>query len=162
MTYPIILLVVAVLWGGVAVGIRCSSFEIFDSMGDALPYSTQLAVNLSDSIRSHWMLILLRGRVFFCCHAGWLPQQGACSLTPCCSTCRCSGVVKNSQFAVYFRTFGILLQRGVPMAHALRIAVDTLTNVALRKDIESLVGIVKQARLQLICVTHFKRPPPPN
>ena len=43
-------------------------------------------------------------------------------------------VIKNLQFAVYFRTFGNLLQRGVPMVDALRISVDTLTNTALRKD----------------------------
>ena len=55
-------------------------------------------------------------------------------------------VVRNLQFAVYFRTFGILLQRGVPMVDALRIAIDTLTNVALRKDIEPLVGIVKTGK----------------
>jgi general secretion pathway protein F len=55
-------------------------------------------------------------------------------------------VLRNLQFAVYFRTFGILLQRGVPMVDALRIAVDTLTNAALRKDIEPLVGLVKAGK----------------
>ena len=55
-------------------------------------------------------------------------------------------VLRNLQFAVYFRTFGILLQRGVPMVDALRIAVDTLTNTALRKDIEPLVSLVKAGK----------------
>jgi len=55
-------------------------------------------------------------------------------------------VLRNLQFAVYFRTFGILLQRGVPMVDALRIAVDTLTNTALRKDIEPLVSLVKSGK----------------
>jgi general secretion pathway protein F len=55
-------------------------------------------------------------------------------------------VLRNLQFAIYFRTFGVLLQRGVPMIDALRISIDTLTNTVLRHDMEPLVGVVKAGR----------------
>lgn len=149
MTYPIILLVVAVLSVVLLLAFVVPQFrEIFDSMGDALPYSTQLVVNLSDMIRSHWMIILLGVTILFFLLSRWVATTaGRMQLDTMLLEMPLFGkVVKNLQFAVYFRTFGILLQRGVPMIDALRIAVDTLTNVALRKDIEPLVGIVKTGK----------------
>ncbi len=149
MTYPIILLVVAVLSVVLLLAFVVPQFrEIFDSMGDALPYSTQLVVNLSDLIRSHWMLILLGVTMLFFLLSRWVATTaGRLQVDSMLLGMPLFGkVVRNLQFAVYFRTFGILLQRGVPMVDALRIAVDTLTNVALRKDIEPLVGIVKTGK----------------
>lgn len=167
MTYPIILLVVAVLSVVLLLAFVVPQFrEIFDSMGDALPYSTQLVVNLSDLIRSHWMLILLGVTMLFFLLSRWVATAaGRMQLDTMLLDMPLFGkVVKNLQFAVYFRTFGILLQRGVPMVDALRIAVDTLTNVALRKDIEPLVGIVKTGkRLSTGFVSpHFKKTTAPQ
>ena len=59
MTYPIILLVVSVLSVTLLLAFVVPQFrEIFDSMGDALPYSTKLVIGLSDFVRFHWMAIL--------------------------------------------------------------------------------------------------------
>lgn len=149
MTYPIILLVVAVLSVVLLLAFVVPQFrEIFDSMGDALPFSTQLVVRLSDLIRSHWMAIMLGMTVVLFLVSRWVATTaGRLQVDSMLLGMPLFGkVVRNLQFAVYFRTFGILLQRGVPMVDALRIAVDTLTNVALRKDIEPLVGIVKTGK----------------
>lgn len=149
MTYPVILLVVAVLSVILLLAFVVPQFrEIFDSMGDKLPYSTRLVVDLSDLIRSHWMALLL-GVVFvlFLVSRWAATEGGRLRLDSVLLDLPLFGkVLRNLQFAVYFRTFGILLQRGVPMIDALRIAVDTLTNTALRKDIEPLVGIVKTGK----------------
>lgn len=149
MTYPVILLGVAVLSVTLLLAFVVPQFrEIFDSMGDKLPYSTRLVVDLSDLIRGHWMAILLvlTTLVFLVSRwsatpAGRLRVDAALLNFPLLGK-----VLRNLQFAIYFRTFGILLQRGVPMVDALRIAVDTLTNAALRKDFEPLVAIVKSGK----------------
>lgn len=149
MTYPIILLVVAVLSVVLLLAFVVPQFrEIFDSMGDALPYATQLVVNLSDMIRSHWMAILLGLAVLVFLGGRWgATAGGRMQIDSMLLDMPLLGkVIKNLQFAIYFRTFGILLQRGVPLVDALRIAIDTLTNAALRKDIEPLVGIVKTGK----------------
>lgn len=149
MTYPVILLVVAVLSVVLLLAFVVPQFrEIFDSMGDKLPYSTRLVVDLSDQIRSHWMAILLGVTVVVFLGARWAATAGGrLRLDSLLLDLPLFGkVLRNLQFAVYFRTFGILLQRGVPMVDALRIAVDTLTNTALRKDIEPLVGLVKAGK----------------
>lgn len=149
MTYPVILLVVAVLSVVLLLAFVVPQFrEIFDSMGDKLPSSTRLVVDLSDMIRLHWMTILLGLAVILFLSSRWsATPSGRLRLDSMLLNLPLFGkVLRNLQFAIYFRTFGILLQRGVPMVDALRIAVDTLTNTALRKDIEPLVGIVKAGK----------------
>lgn len=149
MTYPVILLVVAVLSVTLLLAFVVPQFrEIFDSMGDKLPYSTRLVVDLSDTIRSQWMAILLGLTVILFLASRWAATpSGRLRLDSALLGLPLLGkVLKNLQFAIYFRTFGILLQRGVPMVDALRIAVDTLTNTALRKDMEPLVGVVKTGK----------------
>lgn len=149
MTYPIILLVVAVLSVVLLLAFVVPQFrEIFDSMGDKLPYSTRLVVDMSDAIRGHWMAILLGVTAMLFLGSRWAATAGGrLRLDSLLLDVPLFGkVLRNLQFAVYFRTFGILLQRGVPMVDALRIAVDTLTNTALRKDIEPLVSLVKAGK----------------
>lgn len=149
MTYPVILLVVAVLSVVLLLAFVVPQFrEIFDSMGDKLPYSTRLVVDMSDAIRAHWMVILLGMCALLFLGSRWAATvNGRLRLDSLMLGLPLFGkVLRNLQFAVYFRTFGILLQRGVPMVDALRIAIDTLTNTALRKDIEPLVSLVKAGK----------------
>ncbi|MFN9727597.1 type II secretion system F family protein [Acidovorax sp.] len=149
MMYPVILLVVAVLSVILLLAFVVPQFrEIFDSMGDKLPYSTRLVVDLSDLIRMHWMALLAGATGLLFVGSRWAATDGGrLQIDSLLLGLPLFGkVLRNLQFAVYFRTFGILLQRGVPMVDALRIAVDTLTNAALRKDIEPLVGLVKAGK----------------
>ena len=149
MTYPVILLVVAVLSVVLLLAFVVPQFrEIFDSMGDKLPYTTRLVVNMSDAIRAHWMAIMLAVAALLYLGSRWAATAGGrLRLDSLLLDLPLFGkVLRNLQFAVYFRTFGILLQRGVPIVDALRIAVDTLTNTALRKDIEPLVTLVKAGK----------------
>ena len=149
MTYPVILLVVAVLSVVLLLAFVVPQFrEIFDSMGDKLPYTTRLVVNMSDAIRAHWMAIMLAVAALLYLGSRWAATAGGrLRLDSLLLDLPLFGkVLRNLQFAVYFRTFGILLQRGVPIVDALRIAVDTLTNTALRKDIEPLVALVKSGK----------------
>jgi general secretion pathway protein F len=149
MMYPVILLVVAVLSVILLLAFVVPQFrEIFDSMGDKLPYSTRLVVDLSDLIRMHWMALLAGATGLLFVVSRWAATDGGrLQLDSLLLGLPLFGkVLRNLQFAVYFRTYGILLQRGVPMVDALRIAVDTLTNAALRKDIEPLVGLVKAGK----------------
>lgn len=149
MTYPIILLVVALLSVVLLLAFVVPQFrEIFDSMGDALPYSTKLVVQFSDLIRTHWMELLLGLTVALFLFSRWAATTaGRIQIDHLLLGIPLFGrVTKNLQFAVYFRTFGILLQRGVPMVDALKISIDTLTNAALRKDLAPLVDMVKTGK----------------
>ena len=149
MTYPVILLVVAVLSVIMLLAFVVPQFrEIFDSMGDALPYTARLVVQFSDLIRSHWMELLLVSTLALYGFSRWAATpSGRLQIDRALLAMPLLGVVlRNLQFAVYFRTFGILLQRGIPMVDALKIAIDTLTNTVLRTDLEPLVETVKTGK----------------
>jgi len=149
MMYPMILLVVAVLSVVLLLAFVVPQFrDIFDSMGDALPYSTKLVINISDFLRLHWMALLAALAAVLWLVSRWAATpSGRMRLDGALLGLPLMGrVLQNLQFAIYFRTFGVLLQRGVPMIDALRISIDTLTNTVLRSDMEPLVGVVKAGR----------------
>lgn len=167
MTYPVILLGVAVLSVVMLLAFVVPQFrEIFDSMGDALPYSTQLVVQFSDMIRARWMELLLTLTAVLFIFSRWAAKpSGRMQIDRVLLAVPLLGpVLKNLQFAVYFRTFGILLQRGIPMVDALKIAIDTLTNSVLRSELEPLVNIVKTGkRLSSgFSVRHFRKTSTPQ
>lgn len=149
MTYPVILLVVAVLSVVILLAFVVPQFrQIFDAMGDKLPYTTQLVLQLSDFVRGYWMALALALVAL-----GWLLRRWAATAAGRQSLDATllglplfGSVLANLQFALYFRTFGTLLQRGVPMVDALRIAIDTLTNTALRAEMEPLTAMVKSGQ----------------
>lgn len=149
MTYPFILAGVAVLSVIILLAFVVPQFrEIFDSMGDALPFLTRLVLNVSDFVRSNWMLLLLIFTAVAFVLSRWAASPtGRIRLDSGVLRMPLMGnVLRNLQLAIYFRTLGGLLQRGVPLVDALRIASDAVTNTALRKDLEPLVGIVKSGK----------------
>ena len=149
MTYPFILAGVAVLSVIILLAFVVPQFrEIFDSMGDALPFLTRLVLNVSDFVRSNWMLLLLVFTAIAFVLSRWAASPtGRIRLDSGVLRMPLMGdVLRNLQLAIYFRTLGGLLQRGVPLVDALRIASDAVTNTALRKDLEPLVGIVKSGK----------------
>lgn len=149
MTYPIILAVVAVLSVIVLLLFVVPQFrEIFDSMGDALPYLTRLVLDLSDAVRRHWMSLLLLLVAVAYVGSRWARSPGGrLRLDRAAMRLPLLGkVVLQLQLSVYFRTLGGLLQRGVPLVEALRIAADAVTNQALRQELEPLVALVKSGK----------------
>lgn len=149
MTYPFILIGVAVVSVVVLLLFVVPQFrEIFDSMGDALPYLTRLVLDVSDGVRRLWMVLLVllsaigyTGWRWGHSPAGRLQFDRAVLRLPLLGK-----VVLQLQLSVYFRTFGSLLQRGVPLVESLRISADAVTNQALRLELEPLVDLVRSGR----------------
>ena len=149
MTYPIILAGVAVLSVVILLAFVVPQFrQIFDSMGDALPFLTRVVLNVSDFVRHNWMLLALVAVMVGFGLSRWVASPtGRMKVDSGILRMPLMGnVLRNLQLAIYFRTLGGLLQRGVPLVDALRIASDAVTNTALRKDLEPLVGIVKSGK----------------
>lgn len=149
MTYPIILAGVAVLSVVILLAFVVPQFrQIFDSMGDALPFLTRVVLGVSDFVRHNWMLLALVAVMVGFALSRWVASPaGRMKVDSGILRMPLMGnVLRNLQLAIYFRTLGGLLQRGVPLVDALRIASDAVTNTALRKDLEPLVGIVKSGK----------------
>jgi len=149
LTYPAILLAVSVLSVFLLLLFVVPQFrELFDSMGDALPLTTRWVLAFSDAVRLHWQIGLLVALGLFILLGRWYASSSG-RLTVDASLLRIpvlGDVVLSLQSAVYFRTLGMLLHRGVAMLDALRYAAETLTNQALAAEVQPLVEHVKSGK----------------
>ncbi|TSE28560.1 putative type II secretion system protein F [Tepidimonas thermarum] len=149
LTYPAILLGVSVLSVILLLLFVVPQFrDLFDSMGDALPLTTRWVLAFSDAVRLHWQIGLLVALAFFLLVRQWYARpSGRLAVDRLLLRLPVLGdVVAALQSAVYFRTLGMLLQRGVPMLDALRYAAETLTNHALAAEARPLVEHAKAGR----------------
>lgn len=149
LTYPAILLGVSVLSVFLLLLFVVPQFrELFDSMGDALPLTTRWVLTASDAVRLHWqagllvaLLAVVLVRRWYASASGRLAVHRFVLKVPVLGD-----VVMSLQSAVYFRTLGMLLQRGVAVLDALHHAAETLTNHALVAEAQPLVEHVKAGR----------------
>jgi len=149
LTYPAILFGVSVLSVFLLLLFVVPQFrDLFDAMGEALPLTTRWVLALGDAVRLHWQVgLALALAVFVLVRRWYAAPSGRLAVDRMVLRIPVLGsVVMSLQAAVYFRTLGMLLQRGVPMLDALRYAADTLTNQALAADMQPLVEHVKAGR----------------
>ena len=149
LTYPAILFGVSVLSVFLLLLFVVPQFrDLFDAMGDALPLTTRWVLAFSDAVRLHWQIglsLLLAAflllRHWYATPSGRLVVDRLLLRLPLLGD-----VVAALQSAVYFRTLGMLLQRGVPLLDALRYAAETLTNQGLAAEARPLVEHAKAGR----------------
>ncbi|MCX7662919.1 MAG: type II secretion system F family protein [Tepidimonas fonticaldi] len=149
LTYPAILLGVSVLSVFLLLLFVVPQFrDLFDAMGDALPLTTRWVLAFSDAVRLHWQVGLLLALAVFLLVRQWHARpSGRLAVDRLLLRLPVLGdVVAALQSAVYFRTLGMLLQRGVPLLDALRYAAETLTNHALAAEARPLVEHAKAGR----------------
>ena len=149
LTYPMILLVVAILSVVMLLAFVVPQFrEIFDSMGDALPLSTRMVLSISDFLRSHWVWLVILLALVVGATSRWInsPAGRVAWDRIRLKIPLLGAVLRSLEWSIYFRTLGVLLQRGVPLVEALRIAGDALSNKALQAEVSPLVSAVKSGK----------------
>ncbi len=148
MIYPLVIVVVAVgVVSAVIVWVIPRFRQIFDSFGVELPGLTQLLLNISSVTVRYWYLVFgvplaalflhgvlmrARGRYRRAMHSAFLrvPFLG--------------GILSRSLTADFSRTFGTLLQAGVPHLDALAIVRDTSGNEVLIEAVEDIRRTVRE------------------
>jgi len=145
--YPAILLGVAVLSLVAMLGFVVPQFEqLFNDMGDALPLPTQFVMGLGHAFRSYgWAVFIVLGAL------GWAFSRWAKSpkgrqtwQSWLLGLPGLGGVVRKYQLTLFSRSLGTLLGNGVTLLTALRIASDTVSNVAIRERLEKMGPMVKE------------------
>ncbi|MBB1651279.1 MULTISPECIES: type II secretion system F family protein [Delftia] len=145
--YPAILLGVAVLSLVAMLGFVVPQFEqLFNDMGDALPLPTQFVMGLGHAFRSYgWAVFIVLGAL------GWVFSRWAKSpkgrqtwQSWLLGLPGLGGVVRKYQLTLFSRSLGTLLGNGVTLLTALRIASDTVSNVAIRERLEKMGPMVKE------------------
>jgi len=146
--YPMVIVFVAVVViSAVIVWVIPRFRQIFDSFGVELPGLTQVLLNISSFAVGYWYLVFglplalvflhfflmaRPGRYRFFVH-GWMlriPLLGS--------------ILVQSLTADFARTFGVLLQAGVPHLDALGIVRDTSSNDVLSDAVENIRRVVRE------------------
>lgn len=135
MTYPTVIVIIAalVLWFMLTFILPKFS-AIFDSTGGELPAFTQALINLSEIARSPWMLVVAAAVWFGVTSLqGWYQTpSGRYSIDSFLLRIPLFGdIFKKVAVARFTRTFGTLIQSGVPMITALEVVKDSANNAVL-------------------------------
>jgi len=146
MIYPAILMGVAAIAIAVMLGFVVPQFEtLFRDMGDALPMATRIVLDAGSYFRAHGFLLIggflavLAVLAKFAGSATGKSALQAFSLRlPVVGT-----IVLKYEITRFARSLGTLLGNGVPIISALRIATDTMSNLLLRRGLESISPAMK-------------------
>lgn len=145
-TYPAILLVIAVLSTVGIVGFVVPQFEkLFADMGEAVPLATRAVLALSHHARD-WGWLWLAGLLLAVAGVAAWQRTPAGSLRWQALMLRLplvGALMRQAQLGLFTRTLGTLTSTGVPLLGALDIAVDTVSNRPLQQALRALVMPVK-------------------
>ncbi len=147
--YPIILLSVGFLSLFVILGFVVPKFAgIFADLGQEIPISTRILLEVSNFFRSWWWLLLSgcitttlaiwrfvstkKGQAFFDRFLLKIPYLGE--------------VLLDIQMGMFARTLGTLVKSGVPLLKALHIVRDVITNTRVKHAVEHIYVQVKEGR----------------
>lgn len=155
LTYPSSLLVISILVVWFMLTFILPKFSaIFSSTGGELPAFTQMLINLSNILRSPFILVILAGiwfaitafRSYYKSDDGRLKVDSLSLEVPIIGP-----ILKKVAIARFSRTFGTLIESGVPITTALDVTRSSIHNallesvlVKVKKDIEEGSSINNQ------------------
>jgi type IV pilus assembly protein PilC len=148
MAYPTVALSVAVIVFWVMLTFIIPVFKsMFDGMNCELPAFTQMLINLSQLMRSFWMVLIVGSIVgivfgikqYYKTEAGRFAIDGIMLKLPVVGD-----VIQKVAVARFTRTFGTLVRSGVPMLTALEVVKETAGNAVLSKAVESVQKEVRE------------------
>lgn len=146
MTYPVIILIVAVLVVGILLTFVVPKFaEIFSSGGMSLPGPTQLVVDISDFLQNNFLVIL------------FLIISGIVALTKANNTKKGKYIIdaiklkapgigtleSKGAIARFARTLSTLLNAGVSLLDALEVTSKTIGNTVLEEALQKTSLAIK-------------------
>jgi type IV pilus assembly protein PilC len=148
MVYPSVVLAVAVLVFWAMLTFVLPVFQgLFKSIGGELPAYTQFLINLSEYMRSIWMLLFV-----ICVLIGiWMLRRynkteiGKLYIDTTILQLPLFGdLINKVAVARFSRTFGTLIRAGVPMLSALDVVKETSGNAVVSRAIERVYNEVRQ------------------
>jgi len=138
MTYPIIVVAIAVLVIGVILIFVIPVFqEMFSSFGKALPVPTQIVVNMSDFLKGNIHYVIGAFIVFVFAFKKYRNTKKGRKQTDALALKLpvFGNLLKKSAVARFTRTLGTMISSGVPILDALEIVAKTSGNVVLEEII---------------------------
>ncbi|PIE21986.1 MAG: pilus assembly protein PilC [Planctomycetota bacterium] len=149
LAYPAFVVIIGlVVIGAVLIFVIPTFKEIFEKqLRSDLPTITQLLVDASDFVVSHWYLWFLGGPALIALHMTltrkvygyrrW--RDGLLLKLPVLGV-----LVKRTIVARFARTFGTLIQSGVPHVQGLEIVKASANNVVLQEGLDAISASIKE------------------
>jgi len=147
--YPLLLTFV----GGSAVALMLLVFipkfsVILDDMGGVMPLPTQILLNISGALTKYWPVIVvliaaavIAMRFLLRTADGRRKCDGFKLILPLFGP-----ILRKSAVSRFARTLGALMQGGLPILEALNIAVTTMGNACMAKDMRPVIEGVRRGR----------------
>lgn len=149
MTYPLILLSVAILSLVFLLAYVVPSFaDLFTDMGGSLPAPTRVVMMLGEFMASWWYVVLgaiIGGHAL----VKQILKKESVKAALDLQVLRwplIGELVRNLEASRFSRTLGVLLQGGVPLVGALAIARETIGNRVLKGHIDVAVAELKEGK----------------
>jgi len=146
--YPAVIVFVAVVViSAVIVWVIPRFRQIFDSFGVELPGLTQALLNISSFSVSYWYVVFGLPLSLLFLHFFLMGRPGRYRFTMHGLLLRIpllGAILSQSLTAAFARTFGTLLQAGVPHLDALAIVRDTSANDVLSEAVETIRRVVRE------------------
>ena len=149
MTYPIVVMAIAILVIGVILVFVIPVFEdMFKSFGSALPAPTQIVVNMSRFLKGniHWVLLALGALIYgfkrYRDTTSGRKQTDALFLKMPIF----GDLLKKTAVARFTRTLGTMISSGVPILDALEIVAKTAGNVVIEEIIYEVRGSIAEGQ----------------
>jgi type IV pilus assembly protein PilC len=148
MIYPVIVSLVATIVVSAAILFVIPKFkEIFESFDTKLPPITTMLLNASEIGVRFWYLIFGLPVLAFVCHTIAMRQPGKYRYAVHGLMLRIpffGSLTSKVQIANFSRTFGTLIESGVPHLDALAIVRDTTSNDVIAEAVESVRRTVRE------------------
>jgi type IV pilus assembly protein PilC len=148
MIYPIVVSVVAVTVVTAAIVIVIPKFkEIFDSFDTELPAITRILLDLSGFAVTYWYLLIGIPLGLIVLHFFLMGRRGRYRRAIHLLYLRIpviGGVLSKGLIANFSRTFGTLIEAGVPHLDALAIVRDTTSNDVVVEGVEAIRRTVRE------------------
>jgi type IV pilus assembly protein PilC len=151
MAYPVVVAVLATIIFFIMLTVILPKFsEIFSRLGSELPAYTQALINISEVLRSAWLILIIFtiGLIIFAFKNFYSSKNGRYIVDNLSLKVPVLGsLIKKISVARFSRTFGTLVKSGVPILTSLDIVEESSGNAVLARAVRSVKDEVKQGGL---------------
>ncbi len=147
MIYPIVLSIIMGLAITLLMAFAVPKFKsIYDGMGTELPRITQILINIADSLQAFWWIYIVGLVLIIAGIKFWLKNPKSIILIDRIKFKLpiLGNLVKKISISRFSRTFGTLVDGGIPILQALNIAKDTAGNVVIEEALDKVADNVKE------------------
>lgn len=147
--YPAILVFVAFVSIFLLLGYVVPQFtQMFEGVGQVLPLSTRITIAVGEALQKYWWLLAL-----LVAAAIWIVRRQLANATSSYKWHAwllrlplVGAIIVKMEVARFAHTLSTLLHNGIPLLKSLSIVKETMANRVLAKDLERVVGGLKEGQ----------------